>query len=94
MIRRGGEGAIAVTQPWEGTYPSALIYVDIDFVNQYPYLLIPVVEHELGHAYGAEHKDGTLMQWDLNASHCIDKTTIEAVAKRLHLYPQYLNHCL
>lgn len=93
MIVRGGEGTTAITHPWDGGYPSALIYVDIDFLGRYPFLTVPTIEHEIGHAFGADHMDGTLMQWNLNSSHCIDRKTIEQVSNKLHLDPQYLNHC-
>ncbi len=93
MLRRGGELAVGVTFPWDGTYPSALIYIDIDYARAHPTQLVPIIAHELGHAFGAEHIPGTLMSPTIIDTACIDLPTITAVAKRLHLNPAWLNHC-
>jgi hypothetical protein len=92
-ILRGGNNAAAVQYPWVGTYPSSIIYVDMDKSHDNKRIMIAILEHELGHAYGADHMDGTLMAPVVGDHQCIDQKTIEAVAKRLHLDPQYLNHC-
>ena len=92
-LRRGGKEAVGVTYPWDGNYPSSIIYLDIDNLGYYPYT--QTVEHELGHAFGADHKENTLMGERLSnmSRRCIDQPTLHQVAKILHLDERFLNHC-
>jgi predicted Zn-dependent protease len=84
--------AIAITYPWTGSYPSSIIYLATDKI--YGDKLTAVLLHEIGHAFGAEHMDNTLMQEMYDRSNsCVDKSTVHQVAKHLHLQEQYLNYC-
>lgn len=87
------QNTIAITYPWTGSYPSSIIYLATDKI--YGNKLTAVLLHEIGHAFGAEHMDNTLMQemYNWNNGRCIDKSTIHQVAKHLHLQEQYINYC-
>ncbi len=59
-------------------------------------LMNKVMMHELGHALGAEHQAGTLMNPKFNAEMytCIDYTTVKQVSDYQKIRLDYLNHCV
>jgi predicted Zn-dependent protease len=55
----------------------------------------PISMHELGHALGAKHVDGSLMnpQYYPYLYQCVDEITLEQVAQYQHLTKSQLNWC-
>jgi len=70
-----------------------MIYLVRDKIDN---IVEPVMLHELGHILGSPDLDGqTLMSWNFSAKYtkCIDKRSMEEVAKYHHLDPMKLNYC-
>lgn len=55
---------------------TAVITIDVDKANRVGWDLLQVSEHELGHAFGLEHEEGTIMCAHCNWAAGIDATTL------------------
>lgn len=55
-----------------------------------------ILQHEIGHALGAQHVDGTLMNptWDRGAFVCPDVTTVAQIAARHDINLETLSWCV
>ena len=82
-IMISGPTTLAITHVGEGTAPSSHVFINVDKVKGI--LTISVLEHELGHSFGADHMPNTLMEEYIRGSHCIDEATVHQVAKALNL---------
>ncbi len=65
------------------------------YVNHYEYDVKGILLHELGHAFGAQHVEGTLMapHWSKNGYQCPDKVTVAQVASWHHVNLELMKWC-
>ncbi len=65
------------------------------YVGHYEQDVKGILLHELGHAFGAQHVEGTLMapHWSQNGYKCPDKITVAQVASWHHVNLELLKWC-
>lgn len=65
------------------------------YVGHYEQDVKGILLHELGHSFGAQHVEGTLMaaHWDPNGYRCPDKITVSQVAAWNHVNLELLKWC-
>lgn len=82
------EGAMA----WTETIGGRRIWLTI---GRYEYATLGIVLHEMGHALGAQHVDGTLMNpvYSKLEMQCPDRDTVEQVAAWNHVNLDMLSWC-
>ena len=80
----------AITFPSGSHLPSAMIYIDVDATQG---KLHNVALHELGHSWGADHEDNTLMQAVYSGISCVDQATVIQVAREMRLDLSTMNYC-
>lgn len=87
------EGAVAITYPYGHSLPSALIYIAQDTIplSVGKYILL----HELGHAFGLEDtgNEDTLMDRTFVRPHCLDRRTMQGIAKKMGWAVETMNWC-
>lgn len=85
------ENTVAVSYPFGTKKPAAIIYM----ANILPPPMSKhVLLHELGHAFGAEDKDYSLMQLHYSVDYCcIDRLTMAQVSKAMRWSSDSVNWC-